>query len=167
MDQVTIRIRSLLRLADSHVEKKEFSESSTILRYVLEASSALLDQNSLRVCLSKLGQSLFREALVGNTTWDSLVWHYRNWSLTEDLSPSDQFNLNMALANVNNLHKRTEDGGARMGASAPRPYVLRFHLPQHAQTPSLAHFGHVYLFSPLLSSLTLSRRCSTRCGPSP
>jgi hypothetical protein len=146
MTQVTKRIQGWLQLADGAVERKEYSEASDIMRHILDTSHQILDKNSLNVCHNKLAQSLFREALVGNVTWEALSWHYGNWSLSGELSPSDQFTFDMALANVKNLQQSKSE---RDGAT--RPYVLRFHLPQHCQTPSLAHFGHVGSPSPFSS----------------
>lgn len=133
MSQLTNRILTLMRLSDTFGEQRDYSEASAILRYVLDTSKTLLDKKSLHICNSKLGQTLFREALVGNVTWETLAWHYGNWSLDGELSASDRFYYDMAAANIENMKHK----------ALVRPYVLRFHLPQHAQTPSLAHFGHV------------------------
>ena len=132
-EEATKRVHGLIiaKLAEAERRSniKEFSASSAIYREVLANAYDFLDPLHIKYCEDQLATSIFREAIVGNVTWEILASYLESTGRTTD------FNYQLAVANIANKVHMDE-----------LPYVVKFHMPHLASTPTLAHFGHVSIF---------------------
>jgi hypothetical protein len=132
-------IMSKLAEAERRGNVKEFSAASAIYREVLANAYDFLDQTFIKYCEDQLATTTFREAIVGNVTWEVLA------AVLESTGRTTDFNYHLAVANIANKVHMDE-----------LPYVVKFHMPHVASTPTLAHFGHVSILVSFLLHASMS-----------
>ena len=151
-----------LLLARNLIATLNFTEASDIYSRIINYAGVYLDKSLLEVCLRNLGHCLFRNALVGYARWDEVESVYAKLSFQRELYEDEKYYYQMAIKNavfsrINHIHNQS---------FLLQPYVLKFHIPQNYQTPSLAHFGHVIFDALLPFCVAYLKGAFTRASPS-
>jgi hypothetical protein len=146
IDKISAVVRQSVKDATQSAGLLRYSYASNILDGLLEHEEGLLDKKTKSYIKSQLINYRFREALVGNYSWASLVVDIETAVSLQEIGTEFDYYLKMGRANHLNeeVERKSLDILAKLkDPSAVMPYVLSFELPQQAQTPSLGHFGHV------------------------
>lgn len=88
-----------MSLAKILTSQKQYSSATIIYSDILTYGSQLLDPKSLRSIQSLLGNSYFREALIGSQSWQTIVDYYLHLSSSNSLLPDETFQFDMAIKN--------------------------------------------------------------------
>jgi hypothetical protein len=143
--RVEVALNQDIGTANYLIQDGRFSDASAIYEKIIDTGSVLLDNRTISVCYQLHGKSLFREAMVGNATWGKVAHTYNMLSKLRPLDESEEYNYNMAKtsAKIQSLESSSTFTPQLGAPRSDQPYVLYFHIPQNAQTPSVGHFGHV------------------------
>lgn len=146
VEKISVLVKQLVSDASNLAVSLQYSQAAIIISEILEHESGLLDKKTRMYMKSLLINYRFREALVGNQSWASLVDLINQSVSQEEIETEFDYYLQMGKANELNekIEKEMPELLAQIKSpSLLTPYVLSFELPQYAQTPSIGHFGHV------------------------